>query len=538
MRNLGVLVFSLALLLPVHAGAPDPSCPKPTVAQGGECVLAGDAVLHSTLRLASFTKLNCKGHRLTPADAGVLDDPRTADNEFEPSQPEVAILLRHAYGAKIQNCVIDGFDFGILLLETKTPPGGRATGGTSNKILANTIDVRTNAVRLIRSDNARIADNRITYASERGRGLVIEFDSDDNEIVGNTITSTDAASTGRVRQLPGGVFADDQTAIMDNEIHLLQNNRSLHNIVIGAELIQIANDRSATELEDSSRPDHNLIEGNTIVDVGVGASCTRDPAIICRANGDCPSGKGPCLLKQNSGIGFNIRAADTIVRGNSISGTMERGVSFGGVGATFTVPNWYPGRCSLLPSRLCIDDADCNHPGYDRVSNGTCGGASPVSFNGNSLRLTAEGNSVTGSFSSAALFANNTDAFSMVHNVIEGAGAMVSGITVQGTALNGTVQHNVVHAANNALFLGRPAAFTATISLNDFTRYTTAIRTTNDYSLTTSLGGNYWGLPCPGFDPAKVRFENGAVNPNVTDAHPYGVPVARSGGTVPPCFAP
>ena len=55
--------------------------------------------------------------------------------------------------------------------------------------------MRTNAISLLKSDGVLIADNQLTYAAERGRGIVIEFDSDDNRIVNNAITSTDAAST-------------------------------------------------------------------------------------------------------------------------------------------------------------------------------------------------------------------------------------------------------------------------------------------------------------------------------------------------------
>ena len=172
-----------ATLLPngkvlVAGGKPDPACPAPTVAEGGQCVLRGDAVLAETLRLPSDTKLNCKGHLLRPAATGMIDNPRTIVNEFQPSRPELAILLHRAYDTKIQNCRIEGFDFGILVAETKAPEGESETRKAQNKILANTIDVRTNAISLLKSDGALIADNQLTYAAERGRGIVIEFDSD------------------------------------------------------------------------------------------------------------------------------------------------------------------------------------------------------------------------------------------------------------------------------------------------------------------------------------------------------------------------
>jgi len=84
-----------------------------------------------------------------------------------------------------------------------------------------------------------------------------------------------------------------------------------------------------------------------------------------------------------------------------------------------------------------------------------------------------------------------------------------------------------VSGVSNALYLQAP--FTSLIRLNDFLSYSTAIRTSNDLASLTDIAadqGNYWGLPCPGFDPAHVRFDNGTVNPFVFDGRPYGESVA------------
>lgn len=526
------------------AGA-DPACPAPSVMQRGQCVLLADAVLDKTIRVPSETNLNCRGYRLTPAAPGVLDDPRSPANEFQPSQPPLAILLHRSTGIRIQNCVIEGFDFGILVLDTKTPEG--LSAGTiahrRNKILSNSIDVRTNAIGLAKADNTLIADNELTYASERGRGVVLEFDSDDNEILRNTVTSTDAASTGQVHQVPGGPFVVAQTAIMDNGIHSLMADRALRNVVVDGELIQLRiadesrnpNPDPAT-IEDSLRTDHNLIEGNTVVDLGYSASCTLDPGIACRSNADCPAGKGPCLLKQNSGIGFNVRAGHTVVLGNSISGRMERGVSFGGVATTFTNPAFYPGSCTADPTRMCVDDTDCNISGLPAV--GTCSGTAPVTFNGNSVQLASEDNVLTGIYGTAALFANNVEGFAYRGNLVQAGTATPAGIQISSTAINGTVERNAVNGTASALsLLGRPATITYSIRLNDFSGYVDAIRTSNDFNLATTLGGNYWGAPCPGLDPSRVRFANGSVNPHVTDVS-YGVPVAATPDEVLPAPCP
>jgi hypothetical protein len=66
------------------------------------------------------------------------------------------------------------------------------------------------------------------------------------------------------------------------------------------------------------------------------------------------------------------------------------------------------------------------------------------------------------------------------------------------------------------------------IRLNDFTNYSAAIRTKN-FTTPTDIStdkGNYWGLACPGFDPSRVLFDNGLIDPYVYDGKPYGVPVA------------
>ena len=130
----------------------DPAWPPPSVALAGSCVLHGDATPSDTMWLTPGTTLNCQGHRLKPMTTGTLDNPRTATNEFQPSGPELALLVRNAYNVNIENCVISGFDFGIIVAQSKAV--NAPEGQTGNKIL------------------------------------------------GNTITSTDAASTGQVHQLP------------------------------------------------------------------------------------------------------------------------------------------------------------------------------------------------------------------------------------------------------------------------------------------------------------------------------------------------
>jgi hypothetical protein len=100
------------------------ACPPPSVAQGNACVLNQDATLTDTMWIPSGATLDCQGHRLTPTAVGVSDDPTTPTtmvnwqmfgNEFQPSQPELAIFVHGASNVIIKNCAISSFDFGIIV---------------------------------------------------------------------------------------------------------------------------------------------------------------------------------------------------------------------------------------------------------------------------------------------------------------------------------------------------------------------------------------------------------------------------------------
>jgi hypothetical protein len=82
------------------------------------------------------------------------------------------------------------------------------------------------------------------------------------------------------------------------------------------------------------------------------------------------------------------------------------------------------------------------------------------------------------------------------------------------------------------LNIGFQSPYTNTFRLNDFTNNAVAIRTSKGFTTATDIAGdvgNYWGLPCPGFAPATVRFENGAINASVFDGT-LRQPVAQSSG--------
>jgi len=113
----------------------------------------------------------------------------------------------------------------------------------------------------------------------------------------------------------------------------------------------------------------------------------------------------------------------------------------------------------------------------------------------------------------AVLFANNTDHFTFRHNSVAGG---PTGISIGPFAINGLIARNVVSGASAALSLAFNPNFMQTIRLNDFTDYSVAVRTTNNFTVPTDIAadtGNYWGLGCPGFGSGlgipRLRFGDG-----------------------------
>jgi parallel beta-helix repeat protein len=176
----------------------DLNCPPPTVQKGIQCVLEEDVVLEETLELFSDTKLNCQDHTLTPATPGVesvcvcsdsFTSPCTCSSEHVASTPEAGIRLDGATGVKVQNCVIDGFDFGVVIQNEKvTTDDPVALAQQRNKILSNTITSLYQGVTLIDADNNQVSDNVISVSSGGGVHIFVAGDSDSNLITHNTVS--------------------------------------------------------------------------------------------------------------------------------------------------------------------------------------------------------------------------------------------------------------------------------------------------------------------------------------------------------------
>jgi hypothetical protein len=509
----------------------DPTCPPPTVNQGSLCVLKKDVDLSGigTMDVASYTHLNCLGHRIYTSVPAVDAGRR--------SKPEVAFHLSEAFGVKIQNCVIDGFEFPILAHDIKLPADALSDPGAlerlADRIEGNTITGALLSIELVKVDNMRITGNTITQPSATTLEIAILRDSKINQIVNNTITRSGSAVVPYV-QFPGPVSASNPLFSTVGGLSLIMTQGSgfpnLINFVYEGRLYQYPNavpefgpDGIVVNSGDFN-PD-NVIEGNTFT------GCV-----------------GSCIGVTN-GIRPNII-------GNQFHNITSGGaITFGNI--TLTGP--FPGKCSSNPNRWCLKDPDCNIPTIDSASQGTCSGVvshSVVSITNGGV---IANNTFTGPFTNAISL--GTPNVLVQGNTISGPIAPGTDFTASGGVgvdIRVNAPKAVIITQNVISNLPAPirvtningAPFGAQISLNDFTGYSDEAFVFSGFNLDGELSvggqGNYWGLPCSpmgggGFDPNKVLVMSsgkvasdgtvsvsGSVNLYAHDSHPYGVPVANT----------
>jgi hypothetical protein len=506
----------------------DPTCPPPTVSQGSLCVLKKDVDLSSigTMNVTSNTHLNCQGHRIYTSVPGTDANHR--------SKPEVGLHLAGAFGVKIQNCVIDGFDFPILAHDIKVPTGAMSDPGAlehlADKIIGNTVNGGFVSVELVKVDNMRIEGNTITSPWGSTIEVLVIRDSKINQIVNNTITRSGSGIVSVVR-FPGPTSTSNPTTSDTISIYFSQGSTfpSLINMIVGGKLYQYPNPvpqfaPDGTLVNGGDYLSDNLVERNTVT------SCV---------------GRG-CIGNSN--------ALRTTVSGNQISNIISgNAITFGNTALSGN----YPGTCTLNSNRSCLNNTDCNISTYDTSSQGTCAGVVP--------------HTVT-QFSNGGVIANNTITGPFNEGMdLETPNILIQGNTISGPMSPGTdftstggvgielrskatptaiVTQNIISNLPAPIRVFNGQAFGAQISLNDFTGYTDQAFVFSGYhfesELSVGLQGNYWGLPCSptgggGFDPSKVLVlssgkvasdgtvsATGAVNLFAHDSHPYGVPVANT----------
>lgn len=542
-------------------------CPPPSVCQNARCVLGKNAILSQTLELASGTILDCKGHKLTPLDTGVFDEPATkfkylsdCDNEseldgceFRPSAPEVAILINEASGVTVQNCVIgetgNTFDFGIVSVNVKNSP-------VQNQIVSNTITARMATIMLERVDKHLVQRNTLAYTSNNGHGIFIGGDADDNVIKQNTITSIGQGTVGWQRLFPGAQNFGGYVGEQDGGIWHI-GEFPLINMVINGKLIQVRAPPTGLGTADRNILERNIISykgDHTARYVGIGAF-DQSPA----------------------GIQALVGTKDLIVRGNVVIGNFGINMGFAGFGHFSKEKSLLSGTCTLKEDRFCLTNADCSIPAVDGNQGwGICKGVTSWFGDRRVFNTLIEDNTFQGPFvpsktATAVIGAialdENVNPIIRSNRIIGSPDAPIpSGITLSYSSLeSATVERNTISGAEHGLFLlsgaegpvsGYPTGFDAAkffgsrILLNDITGYTVAVLTDNEYNFKSELSvddqgnicgpasigcrGNYWGLPCPGFDQSKLVTENGLPERNVVDSHPYGESIARKRDTLLP----
>jgi copper-binding protein NosD len=522
---------------------PVAACPTGSmlVIDGGQSLCE----LQNPLVLPSNSTLNCQNLTLVPQKVngqrkGTGIDPWPSAR----SSPEVAIVLMDgASNVTVQNCRIDGFDFGIVSINNKQ---GLFLSRTRpfNRILNNVINSRFVDVTLISTDDTVISDNHLTFGTVGGRGVVLERDSDRNQILRNTIIAN-FAQTGAVR-LPGpsGRLNAVQTSGAAIVVGQLEGSEPvILNTVINKSFRQL------TTPIDQDTP-------GFISPFGVPGFTTNN---VIEEN--WISIPGP---DTTDGILLPV-VANTSVRNNTILGAangIRLGIQAGSLGAKTSF-----GKCSQRLDnnnpRLCIDPNDCfiSAFGEQQTVGETCDGNSTRTVNWLSVSNQISENRVQGPFfSGITLAAKDT---SVVHNIISGpqkpgpppppssvpaGSAQLGAVSLIGPYALGTtiVARNIVSNAHIALTLqSRFAGLTplscnmtsacatclpAQIWVNDFTDYDIAVETDDAYDLILSIlsvngEGNFWGDRC--FDQGKVQSASGPFRDKIKDCFAFAGPVAN-----------
>ena len=486
------------------------SCPPPTVDKNGVCTLGGQAVvtLQNTLMLDSGTILDCEQGRISPTGY----DP--AKPYANPSSPQVGIFLYDVKKVTIKNCHLEGFDFGIFVMNSKVGIGDTST---NNSFTNNIILAHYTPISLLSVDNTDIAFNTMTFTQVGGRGITVQRDSDKNNIHHNTIKADLDLEIGRAagaymapapRDPKTGAFV----SLTSNPF--INDTTKPHVVFIGqlagpdpALLTAVINGIVYQLYVTGSTPVQDFSAGNIF-----------DTNTLDLINPNVPYDGIVLALPQK-----------TLVRDNTISGNTRSAIR---VGSQMASKKDFPGTCGDVSTgrrscnndptckRSCLDDRDCNIPGVDTFDANDpstlsrCQGVQmQQSINWTSTDNTLDHNIINGPFDMGILTASDT--MTIQRNIIngpsrvpgKGGGILLLGKLPLETAI---VTRNKISNVTPALVLTQTFQLTATtfsakIGLNDFTGWNTgtntpAVLVNAGYNLRTELslteGGNYWGVPC------------------------------------------
>jgi len=260
-------------------------CPDPFVQDGNSCVLTANAILTSTLELASGTTLDCQGNTLSPSVEGLA---QSGSNPLRESVPLTAIVLNDVKSVTIKNCVIDDFDFGILAVNHEAEDLSRKNRDKQqNTITGNTLTSLYQGITIIEADNMLIEKNTIASQSDVGAGINILLDSDNLTIRNNSMKSSSGGNANPAPLFPGSpIFFS-----LIGSLITFPTSLDTIDVQAGSEVIRFTKDRPRTpdgDLVDYAT--NNLIENNRLIsrpkaalNLGVEVSEYQDGLII-RAN--------------------------------------------------------------------------------------------------------------------------------------------------------------------------------------------------------------------------------------------------------------
>jgi hypothetical protein len=460
----------LLLLLACNSTAELPgelaqACPGPTVPRGGVCKLMADARLTETLVIPSNTHVDCGDYALMPGP-GV----------------QLAVLIHDAEDAMLTSCHIEGFDFGVFVVRS-----------TSHVVVSqNVVDVVVKGISLFATQDVTVEENVVKYTSGQGLGIGVWRGSHGNVVRKNQIEGAVASADdmdpdypapdiqGRYAPSPGAVFSG-------TGIYVANGSLSLSQFIAAGILFQFPNGLAGVE--------DTIVEDNDIV-LGSAAG----PAGITMANA----------------------ARRVTVTSNRVT---ARGTT-NAEGITAFPGNYknqrLPATCSLLPTRYCHLDADCDllaAPGANGVcasTTGVCSTAATacsgdqdcapgICWRGSikMMDLRSLGQVVEANDLQPGLTTGITDNGTLTPRI---AGNRVNGATVAAIALDAaaivgaTVEDNILTANRVGLsLLSAPAATPGLIFReNDVTGSTVRpLAAPADWKVMKLLTGNYWGRPCP-----------------------------------------
>jgi parallel beta-helix repeat protein len=447
------------------------------------CVMTG------TLEPASGATLDCQGQTLVPSVLG--GSPPAPGVYAPPSVPETAIVLHDEAGATIRNCNLQNFDNGVIMLRAN-----------DNNIVNNTISVRGLGIYAMDANGNQITGNKIFWSNTTGKGVHLDSLTDSNTISRNTLTDTGSAGSFNMR-MTVPTFPGAPVVIKDQAIFVLgvyMQTATAYSNGVAYQVNAVADPNAYTRQSATN----NVVSENTI--------------------------QGAIRISGGS--------RNTVVSGNALRGNSSL-IGITETSATGVVVS-LPGKCKLDQSRFCYTEMDCAFPGLDFTDLGPCG-PSPgqVTVVGGSWNNQYVDNSIIGPWNIGIQTAGHYTVINSNKILPNDNGTAATGISWAGSR---TIMHNSVVAKtammitinNNA---GPYEAALTNVSLNDFTRYTTAVQmpvpsptapwTFNPTYFSSGGLGNYWGLPCDvstGFDTTKVT--NVPKNFVIKDNHPFGVPVA------------